>query len=220
MSGRRTVLLVGSAPVPFDVEHYVALINGADFVIAADGGVALCRRAGRVPDVCVGDFDSAPSETIQWAREAGAELRQFPTAKSESDLDLAVEVARDFGATSVILTAAFAGRLDHTLAALGTLVRAADLNAVADEPEWRAHALTAGQDATLALDEPIGTVVSLMAVGDSSRVSLSGFAFPLRDEQLQTLSSRGLSNVVASRSQSVTLHEGTAVVIVNRRIPT
>jgi thiamine pyrophosphokinase len=219
VSVERSVLIVGSAPASDDVDHYVTTITGADFIIAADGGAVLCRLADRVPDVCVGDFDSAPPEVNEWARDKGAEIRRFPALKNESDLDLAVGIAREMGATSLTLTAAFTGRLDHTLAALGTLVRAADLNALADEPEWRAHALCSEHGATLALDETAGTVVSLIAVGGTARVSLSGFTYPLRDGELQTLSSLGLSNVVTSPPQSVTIHAGAVVVIANRRIP-
>lgn len=212
----RSALIVGSAPIEDRGEHYRRLIGDSEILIAADGGVDLCLRFGRVPDVCVGDFDSTSAETLARVSDLGGEIRRFPTVKDVSDLDLAVDVARERSVVTVMVIAAFSGRLDHTLAALGTLARAADLHAVADEGAWVAYAMCAELRGSLVLTEALGTVISVIALEDDATVSITGVAYPLDRGRLPALSSLGLSNVATEPVQRLTLHTGRAIVIVNQ----
>lgn len=211
----RQALIVGSAPVGEDHTYYLALIKAADLLIAADGGLALCLEAGRMPDVCVGDFDSVSPADLQLARAAGSEIRVFPAEKDASDLDLAVEAARSRAAGTLRITAAFTGRIDHTLAAFGALLRAADLGATALEPAWQAHALDAASTRVLELAEQPGTVVSLFALGECAVVSAEGVRFPLREARLEPVSSLGLSNVASARTQRIEVHQGRLIAVIN-----
>lgn len=208
--------MVGSSPAAGEGAYYRELVAEADVVIAADGGVSLCREAGRVPDLCVGDFDSAATDDLCWAERAGAEVLRYAENKDESDLDLAVAAARRLGCSGITLTAAFSGRMDHTLASLGTLLAAADLGAVADEPGWTAYPLRAGVASSVTLEAAEGTLVSVIAFGADTRVSVSGMEYPLSSAVLAPLSSLGVSNVVCGRSPQVELTSGSAVVIVQR----
>lgn len=209
------VLIVGSAPLAGAGQWYARRIGEADFLIAADGGLELCLDAGRVPDICVGDFDSVTPAAVERARALGSEIVRYPARKNESDLDLAVLLARSRGAGRLSLTAAFTLRLDHTLAALGTLLGAADLHAQALEPDWRGYALDAESNASLELQEPPGTVLSVMAPAGPVRVSIEGVEYPLDRAILPAVSSLGLSNVARDTAQRITLHDGRALVIVN-----
>ncbi len=213
----RSALIVGAAPVAGGEAHYARLVAEADLLIAADGGLLLCLEAGRVPDVCVGDFDSTPADALERARDLGADVRRFPPDKDVSDLDLAVAVARELGCAQVSLTAVFAGRLDHTLAALGTLAGAADLGALGDEPDWLARPLDARVADRCDLTEAAGTIVSIFAIGGPAVVSARGFAYPLESHTLEPLSAHGLSNVVTAGVQSVAAEAGTLLVVVNHR---
>lgn len=212
----RSALIVGSAPVEDRGEHYGRLIRNSELLIAADGGAVTCLRFGRVPDVCVGDFDSISTETLERVSALGGEIRRFPTAKDVSDLDLAVDVAREWPVRTVNVIAAFSGRLDHTLAALGTLARAADLQARADEGTWVGYALCAGTRDSLVLAESPGTVLSVIAVDDTATVSITGVRYPLDRGLLPALSSLGLSNVAAEPVQRLAISAGRVIVIVNK----
>ncbi|MBN1192474.1 MAG: thiamine diphosphokinase [Coriobacteriia bacterium] len=219
MTHHRSALIVGSAPSAGGEAHYSRLITDADLLVAADGGLRLCLAAGRVPDVCVGDFDSASSDDLEQAARSGAEIIRYPAVKDDSDLDLALSVARHLQVASVRLTAAYAGRLDHTLAALGTLVSAIDLHAIADEPRWWAFALSSESTAEVELTEPVGTVLSVIALGESADVSLQGVRYPLEPGTLPPFSSLGLSNVATAPTQRIEILSGVAVVMVNRANP-
>jgi len=209
-------LIVGSAPISSGAAHYGRLVTNAQRVIAADGGLLVCLEAGRLPELVVGDFDSTPPEALERAASLGADVRRFPARKDMSDLDLALGVARELGATGLTLTAAFSGRLDHTLAALGTLVSAADLEAVADEPDWTVHPLDATLRPRCELHEAPGTVVSVIAVGGVAVVNAEGMSYPMSATTLSPLSSHGLSNIAVAAVQRISVTQGSAVVVVNR----
>lgn len=216
MTGRGT-LIVGAAPAAGGADHYAGLIARAKTVVAADGGLLTVLAAGRVPDVCVGDFDSTPPQALAQAAEAGSAIIRYPTAKDLSDLDLALEVARERGDAPVVVCAAFTGRIDHTLAAFGTLLSGADLGAYADEPEWFAVPLDSLARPSCRLEVPPGVVVSILAFGGPATVSAEGFEYALDRTSLEASSSLGLSNVTGMSSQSVLAHDGRVLVIVNRR---
>ncbi|MDO8848308.1 MAG: thiamine diphosphokinase [Coriobacteriia bacterium] len=215
MDGRRA-LIVGAAPAPGGEAHYHRLIEDADLLIAADGGLLVCLEAGCTPDICVGDFDSTSAAALSQAAASGAEIRRYPAVKDVSDLDLALAVAREAGCTEVTFAAAFAGRLDHTLAALGTVVSAADLGGVCDEPEWRGFALRSELGGVRELSEPVGTIISVMAMGVDATVNATGFGYAMSRTVLSALSSHGLSNVATERTQRIEVVSGTVLVIVNR----
>lgn len=210
-------LVVGAAPTPDFAAEYAAIIREAEFVIAADAGAALCRAADRVCDLCVGDMDSIDGITRAWLDAHEVPLRFFPAEKDASDLDLASDAARELGAATLDLTAAFHGRIDHTIAALGTLLRAADLSARALDPTFTAYALEPGARFVLELAEAPGTSISLFTFDTSTLVSIAGVRYPLDRAQLPRLTSLGLSNVALEPRQRVEVHSGRVLCVVPHR---
>lgn len=87
-----------------------------DFVIAADGGLEACRRAGVVPRRILGDFDS-----LGYVPQEGNVL-QVPVEKDDTDMMLAVKLGLSEGYTDFYIYGGTGGRLDHTIANLQTLL--------------------------------------------------------------------------------------------------
>lgn len=214
MTERLGTLIVGGAPVPEGRLFYERLVRDAGSIIAADAGLELCLAAGRVPDVCVGDFDSASPESLAHAASAGARIVRLPIEKDLSDLDAAAVEARTMRAAEVIVTAAFSARLDHTLAAVGTLLRLSDLQAAGEEPGCTIHPVDSDLRPVLMLEEAEGTLLSVFAVSGAAVVSIGGVRYPLAGKRLDPLSSLGLSNVVAEARQTVRAHTGRLIVVV------
>jgi thiamine pyrophosphokinase len=206
-------LVVGAAPVEGAEEFYRGLMSEAAFVVAADGGGEWCVALGRVPDVVVGDFDSAHPGAALRLSDAGADVRAYPRDKDLTDLELAVGAATEQTGGPVVITAAFTGRLDHTLAALGALA-AAGPHAAAVEPGWTAYACTPATP--LEIDASRGDLVSILSVGRSAGVSVSGTAWPLSDACLAPLSGHGVSNMALGGRVSVAIEAGMLIVIVQR----
>ena len=186
-------LLVCAAPVAGSPALVRRLVANADLIIAVDGGGAVCLEAGILPDVVVGDMDSLAPADLSRLRESAVSICQFSADKDVSDLELAVIEARSRGATSITVTAASAGRMDHALAGLGVLASACDLSPHLAEPEVDIWVLSSEGRGSLLL-EGAGATISLVAFGASAVVSAKGVVWELDEISLDPTSSLGLSN--------------------------
>lgn len=204
-------LVVGAAPAAGACEFYSRLLSDASHVVAADAAGEWCVEHGRVPDVVVGDFDSADPGARERLAALGAEIVTHPCDKDDTDLDLAIALARDRFDGPVRITAAFSERIDHTLAALGSLMRAGS-GAEAVEPGW--HAAVCAPGCPLSLSTPEPTPVSVLAPGGASGVTLRGTRWELSGARLEPLSGRGVSNESVEARVQVEVVLGTLLVIV------
>ena len=214
MTTQRSALIVGAAPAPGAATYYGSLIRTADLLVAADGGGLLCLAAGRKPDLWVGDFDSVPSTVAEQAERDGVTVLRYAVEKDASDLDLALDAARESGVASVTFTAAFSERLDHTIAAIGTLFRSADLDSCAREPSFSLYALDARARPRVVLAEQPGTVISLFSADSATRVTVEGVQYPLDRADLPRFTSLGLSNAATLPEQRIAVLAGRVLVVV------
>ena len=102
-------VIIGAGPV--EPEQKKLLLPG-DYVIACDAGYLNARTLGVVPDLIVGDFDSAP-------RPEGENLVVLPAEKDDTDTHYAARLAVEKGFEQVLILGVLGGaRLDHSLAAI------------------------------------------------------------------------------------------------------
>ena len=184
-------------------------IGHVDYVIAADSGLQAVERLGLTADLVVGDLDSVDPALLD---RPGLEVDRHPPAKDQTDIVLALDRARDLGPRAVVVVSGGGGRLDHALANL--LVLASPRYA-----QVRVRALIGDAEVAVVRDHhtmtaPAGTVVSLFAVdGPAHGVTTEGLRYPLRDEVLDPLSSRGVSNEFAGGPAAVHVARGALLVI-------
>ena len=207
----RIVVVASGALAPGDE----ARLDGADAVIAADGGAAALDRLGRRPDRIVGDLDSADATLVERLEAAGVRIDRHPVDKEASDTELAVRAAIADGAARVDMLGATGGdRLDHELANILLLV----------EPEFDTVELRAIVGPTtvrrlrgggaITLDGSVGDLVTLLPIGGDARgVTTGGLRWPLDGATLPMGGSRGLSNVIVEPGASVRLREGVLLVV-------
>lgn len=208
---RCPTLIVGAAPAPGAADVVRLLAAEAADVIAADGGATVCLEAGVTPDVVIGDFDSLDATTAAALRSKAVDLVAHPSDKDRTDLSLACELARARHARGLRLTCAYANRMDHTIAALGVALSAADLSPEIVEPAWRGWILSANARSTLEL-EANGATVSVIALGGVARVSATGVRWPLERATLAALSDLGVSNIGSGERTCIVVHEGAVLV--------
>ncbi|KQR04520.1 thiamine diphosphokinase [Deinococcus sp. Leaf326] len=172
----------------------LAVLPRPDLVVAADGGARHAAPLGLQVDVWVGDFDSSAGMQLDAPREV------HPTAKDETDAELAVRVALGRGARELVFVGAFGGRFDHAAALLLGGVRLArgglDVRLTSGD-EW-AWPLLPGRPLALAL--PPGATLSVVGCTDLAGLSLSGVRWPLAGADVPLGSGWTLSNEVSSDS--------------------
>lgn len=184
-----------------------------DDVIAVDGGAAHCERLGLRPDLIIGDLDSLPDGVRASFERQGVPFERHPTAKNETDLELALLRALEQGAEALVLAGALGGRLDMTL---GNLLLLADPRlAHACAEIWHEGSTTRllrppGGDVS---GEPGDTVSLIPLQGDALGVVTEGLHYPLRNEDLRFAQGRGISNILAGDHGAVRLREGLLLMV-------
>lgn len=110
-------VIIGAGEIYSD-ERVRALLHPCDLLICADGGVRHAVRLGLVPDLILGDFDSASPELIAELSGRGIPVVRVPVEKDQTDTHLALDEALRRGATEILLVGGSGHRLDHTLSNL------------------------------------------------------------------------------------------------------
>ena len=200
------VVVVASGPGPS------VAVPVTPTVIAADGGLDRAAALGLDVDVVIGDLDSVSAGALAAAEAAGARVVRHPEAKDATDLELALDEAVRLGARRVLVVASAEGRLDHLLGSL--LLLGAEAYAAIAVDAIVGEALVHVVRGERALRGSPGELLSLVAVGGpATGVVTSGLDFPLASETLHPGSSRGISNVFAAETATVSVEAGTLFAI-------
>ena len=206
------IVVVVSGGEPPDSRAALAAPIGAP-VVAADKGLEHALALGLEVTVAVGDFDSASPEAVAVAEAAGTRVERHPHEKDATDLELALDLAAAMDPERILVLAGTGGRLDHELAAL--LLLGSDRYAGAQVDALVGAARVHVVRGSRSLDGAPGEVVTLLAVhGPAHGVTTEGLTYPLRGETLEPGSSRGVSNVFAARTATVSLEHGVLLAIV------
>jgi thiamine pyrophosphokinase len=199
-------VFAGGAPVDPSLRMR---LDDVDYVIAADSGLYAAQRLGLEVDLLVGDLDSVDDSSIA---DAPFEIDRHPRAKDHTDIVLALDRARDLRPRRVVVVSGGGGRLDHAFGNLLVLASAdyAAMQMDAFVGDARIAVIRDRRD----LRGPERGLISLFAVDGPARgVTTSGLRYPLRDDVLEPLSSRGISNEFVGGTAAVTLRSGTLLSI-------
>lgn len=189
----------------------IADIRDGIYVVAADSGLDRALEVGLVPDLLVGDLDSAGEEAI--AAHAGP-VERHPVDKDATDLELALAAARRRNPDRIVVVGGGGGRLDHLI---GNALALATVDDTA--VEWRPGGATVHVvGGSIRLHAPVGTTVSLIPVAGPVRVaSTTGLRWSLTDETLPLGSTRGVSNRTTTTDFGIDLSDGVLLVILPRQ---
>jgi len=180
-------------------------------VIAADGGVDRALELGLRVDLAIGDFDSVTPEGLAAVEAAGARIERHPAAKDATDLELALEEAVSRDPARIVVLGSGGGRLDHLLGSL--LLLGSERYAVAEIDAYLGSAVAHIVRGTRELAGTPGELVSLLLLHGPAVVTTHGLIYPLTAEILAAGSTRGISNLFATKTASVELERGTIAVI-------
>lgn len=195
-------------------------IEGAERVIAVDGGARHCQDLQIVPDLVVGDLDSITPEMVEALRASGAKIERHPARKDETDLEIAIQHALDDGAQQVIVLGAMGARWDQSIANLLLLAHpdhAADIRLIDHLHEL---SIVRGGETLQIKGSPGDTVSLLPLAGDAVGVESKGLEYSLQDDTLHFGSTRGVSNVLRKAEASVSLKQGLLACVIIHQSPT
>ena len=178
-------------------------------VIAADSGMIHAAALGLIPELWVGDFDSAGSELTLRYRDIPH--RRFPAEKDATDGSIAVAEAIARGATRIVLVGGLGGQADHTAGILGTALQVARrgiacLVTSGGEEAW--PVLSGGTR----IDLPPRSRLSIIPFADFLGLDLEGVKWPLHGRDVPLGSTLTMSNL-AHGDVRITLGSGHGIAI-------
>lgn len=190
-------------------------IKSSDYIISVDGGATHLRKMGIVPDILIGDFDSANSEDLNFFIEQGVEVHRFPAEKDMTDSELAIEKALDEGADELLFIGAMGSRADHSFANILLLKKLLDLGIEASivNENNRIYMF----NSTFSMSRLEGYKLSLIPISEKvTGVTTKGLKYPLNNAAMDLGTSWGVSNEFCEDTVTVAIGEGILLVCLSK----
>lgn len=186
-----------------------------DCYIAVDNGLAYMDQLGLMPDVMVGDFDTASDDLVtRYKKFNNIEFIDLKPEKDETDMESAIDYTIPMGYNKVVLLAAMGGRFDHTLANLHMLYRLLQHGIHGTMVDEHNCIYLVERSHTLKKDKLYGKYISLLPfTSDVTNLTLEGFKYPLEDFHLRAGTSIGVSNEVVKPECNITFQKGVVIVV-------
>lgn len=177
-----------------DFPFYKKLCRGR-FKIAVDGGYRFYQRAGIVPDLLLGDFDSL--KAVPKNVNPRTEVLAFPVDKDRTDTHLALEYCLERNASRVDIVQPSIGEPDHFTANLMLLTQAERYRRRGYVPRVRLLNTRCEigyvKDGAATFERAVGDTVSVIPLSKTVELTCTGTAFDVRRKRVgrgQTLASR------------------------------
>ena len=207
---KQKCMIIGASPIldgrvfqEFDPKDY--------FVICADGGYETALKLGLVPDLVVGDFDSA-----QKRPPASLRTLVLPVEKDVTDTMFAALKGLAKGLRDFVLLGCLGGpRFDHSLASIETLLYLRDHGAWGFLADERTKVFLLREE-KLRISQAEGATVSVLPLrlphlhGDLHRPAVP----PHPGQPDRRRPAYGVSNSIVSDDAEIKVHSGTALVAV------
>ncbi len=214
------ILIVSGGPEQGAFEQEYIRTHSFSYIIAADAGMKLCREAGLLPDLILGDFDSADSDCFAYFHQRIPErMKRYPVHKDETDTELALNAAiarwKEHPAREgIVILSALGGRVDHLLGNIQLLETAVAAGVSCRLINRQCSVRMIDRDTVLRRQELFGRYVSLIPYGGPVRgLTLTGFEYCVQNFTLQTGRSRGISNELREETGTISMEEGRLLVI-------
>ena len=133
-NSEQEILFVSGGRVPS--REFFLSVSGGRKIFCIDKGIEICRACNVIPNILIGDFDSAENSAVEWAQEKNIPVEKYPADKDFTDTQLALSRAAEiFGEHVALLTGAFGGRFDHFYSTIFTCAALDRKIFLADERE-------------------------------------------------------------------------------------
>lgn len=185
------------------------------YIIACDGGIRHCRAMMIMPNVMVGDFDSANSADEDFFDSLGVLKIEYPAKKDKTDMEIAIDMALEKGADEIYIVGGLGSRFDHSLANVHILLAPMRLGVRAcllDE-----HNIITLVEGSIDIVGEKGQTVSLIPLTTMVKgINTENLEYKLKDADMEIGTSLGVSNVMASDIATVSVKEGILILIMSR----
>lgn len=202
--------IIGAAPTQLPAIQK----RPSDLLIAADGGLDTCRKAGLVPDLIVGDFDSLGAVPTE------KNVVMLPVEKDDTDTAHALALAEERGFRRFVIFGALGGsRMDHSFANFALAASAAK----AGSRCWLVEKntiVTAITDGECRFPAGMQGDVSVFPFGGAAKgVTEEGLKYTLHHADLAGDCALGVSNSFTGDTANIRVEDGTLLIFYQGSYP-
>ncbi|MBC8277146.1 MAG: thiamine diphosphokinase [FCB group bacterium] len=202
----KKILIIG-AGAPADVIVLRKLQQWADTIICADGGADAAKKAGILPHVVIGDFDSISSENLDYYNQNKDVTLVNIREQETTDMEKAIIFTLSIGSIAdIIIIGAGGSRTDHFLHTIGLMFKYRD--------KARIRIIEGENFISLKTKSfrdkcRIGETISLIPYGGQvNNVGTVGLKFPVQGENFIPGLKESISNQASQDNISVNFDGG------------
>jgi len=209
MKRKSIAIVAGGALDAFLLER----IREAQYIIGVDRGAYWLITHGVVPDVAIGDFDSVTKKEFSHIKKNVTKIiRELPHPKYVTDLELAIEYAKTLDPKEVGIFGAIGSRFDHTFAGITLLLNLSSYNIYGYIVD-NFNKIQIVRRVLKLKPSKVFKYVSLFSLNGKTTVTLTGFRYNVSKRIFLPGSTLGVSNEIAAKQATITIHEGLALVM-------
>lgn len=207
-------LIVSSGTI-LNYEILKSLVEDANFIICADGGMDHLLKIRKEPNLLVGDLDSISQESLKFIKEKNIPTMKFPVMKDSTDTGIAMEYLIDKEYSEITLIGVTGTRLDHTLAnihLLNTLLEKGIKGKIVDD-----NNIIYLIDEKLEIESVKDRYLSIIPISvDGIIISLEGFLYNLDKKFIDFGSTHCISNKIVAERGIIQIHSGKALLFLSK----
>lgn len=206
-------IIAGSGNI-YKYDRFLDYAGSSDLFICCDGGMKYFFECGIIPDVIIGDFDSAEKEHIEYFKKKDVSFKTFPAEKDFTDMELGLLYALESNADEIFIFGGTGTRIDHLITNVHILKKALDKGVIAwliDE-----HNKICLLDKHIELYGKKNTQVSLIPLTTKVLgVTTKGLYYSLSNYEMEIGNSLGVSNVMLSDKCEISVKKGILIIIMS-----
>lgn len=209
----RCIILTGGTVE--DLNWLAGIIKKDDDLICVDSGARYAAALGLVPRIIVGDLDSLDNTTLQTLTRQGSMIKEYPTAKDDTDTALALADALAGQPEEIIILGALGTRFDHSLANVHLLQVALERGVPARiMSEYNEISLVAPHRPAVVEGAP-GQLFSLLPLTrEVTGVHVEGARWPLAEAVFTIGRPYGVSNRLAAGKARISVAAGLLLLVI------
>ncbi len=208
------IMIVGNGSIT-KYDTFMEYAKKSDFIICCDGGLKYFFECGIIPDIVIGDLDSADKKYVDYFEKLNVKFEKFPPEKDFTDMELGLIYAIEKKAEEIFVFGGIGSRFDHTLTNAHILKKALDNNILA----W----LIDENNKITLINKYVkifgnkGDLVSLIPfTSEVTGVTTKGLYYSLFNSKMKIENSIGVSNVMIDNFFEVFVEKGILFVILSK----